>query len=126
MRYRVAEPAGIPKVIARWQPGMILEAGNHAVTYGGQPLPNVSRGTGVEVRHFPYRSENQFVRKAINGSRAYAATDLPWGTGQHWREYGLLYEQGGEQALRDAYQAHFVYDLPSADGLVYDPVWQDA
>jgi hypothetical protein len=124
MQYRTAEPSSIPKVIVRWHPGNVLHAGNHGCTesYPG----GVTEPLGVEVRHFPYRSEDQFVRKALNGSRAYAATDLPWGTGQHWREYGLLYEAGGEQALRDAYQAHFVHDLPSAAGLVYDPVRGDA
>jgi glycosyltransferase involved in cell wall biosynthesis len=120
MGYRVAEPAPIPKVIVRWQPGNVLHAGNHGCSeaYPG----GVQEPVGVEVRHFPYRSEDQFVRKAINGSRAYAETTLPWEVGQHWREYGLLYERGGEEALREAFRVHFVHDLPSASGLVYDPV----
>lgn len=122
MCYRGADEAPIGKVIARWQPGMVIAAGNHALE--GSYVP--SSVVGIEVRHFPYRSEEQFIRKAINGARAYAATDLPWGTGQHWREYGLLYAHGGVQALRDAYNAHFVYDLPSAAGLVYDPARLDA
>jgi hypothetical protein len=124
MQYRMAEPSVLPKVIVRWQPGMVLGAGNHDASYGS-PLTAAS-WLGVEVRHFPYRSSGQFVTKAVNGSRAYAATDLPWGTGQHWREYGLLYERGGEQALIDAYEAHFVHDLPSASGLVFDPARADA
>lgn len=119
MGYRLHDPAPIPKVCIRWQPGARIEAGNHEVT-----LPGASTGppTGLQIRHYPYRSEDQFVRKAINGSRAYRETDLPWHVGQHWREYGLLYERGGEEALREAFRAHFTYDLPSASGLVYDPV----
>lgn len=123
MQYRAHDPAPIGKVIVRWRSGMTLAAGNHGVSYGG-PVQAAS-WLGCEVRHFPYRSEEQFVRKAVNGSRAYAATDLPWGTGQHWREYGLLYERGGEEALREAYRAHFVHDLPSASGLVFDPARPD-
>jgi hypothetical protein len=119
MVYRSGDEAPIGKVIVRWQPGAVILAGNHGATVPGNgtaPVPS-----SIQVRHFPYRSEDQFVRKAVNGSQAYAATDLPWGTGQHWREYGVHYERGGEDALRRIYREHFYYDLPSAAGLVYDP-----
>jgi glycosyltransferase involved in cell wall biosynthesis len=123
MVYRGQE-APIGKVIVRWRDGAIIEAGNHGAILPGSPAPSSVRD--VQIRHFPYRSADQFVRKAVNGSRAYAATDLPYGIGQHWREYGVLYQKGGEEALRAAYHAHFHYDLPSADGLVYDPARLDA
>jgi glycosyltransferase involved in cell wall biosynthesis len=124
MQYRWPDEAPIGKVIVRWRDGAVLEAGNHGVTSPGALAPSSLRD--VQIRHFPYRSAEQFIRKAINGSRAYAATDLPRGVGQHWREYGQLYERGGEDALRDAYYAHFVYDLPSASRLVYDPARLDS
>src|SRR4029077_16712314 len=110
MVYRAASEAPIGKVIVRWDPGATIEPGNHGAFYLDRGAM-ISTLRDVQVRHFPYRSEEQFVRKAINGSRAYAATDLPWGIGQHWREYGQLYAKGGEDALRAAYRAHFHYDL---------------
>lgn len=119
MGYRWGERQPIPKVLIRWEDGCEIHQGNHGVTYPYPQQPLVIMG--LEIRHFPYRSEAQFVSKAVNGSRAYAATDLDWGVGQHWREYGLLHERGGDQALIDAFRAHFVYDLPSAAGMVYDP-----
>jgi glycosyltransferase involved in cell wall biosynthesis len=122
MRYRSGTEAPIGKVILRWQSDMVIEAGNHDVEGAYAP----STRQDIQIRHFPYRSEQQFVRKAINGSRAYAETTLPPHVGQHWREYGQLYNQGGEQALRDAWHAHFYYDLPSASGLVYDPTRLDS
>lgn len=124
MRYRSQEQAPIGKVIVKWQNGCTLLAGNHGCTFPAGHI--VSSERDVQVRHFPYRSEDQFVSKAINGSRAYAATDLPWSTGQHWREYGMIYERGGEEALREVFRAHFVHDLPSASGLVYDPARLDS
>lgn len=121
MVYR-GDEAPLQKVIVRWQPGQVITAGNHDVEAKGAP----STLRDVQVRHFPYRSANQFISKAINGSRAYAATDLPYGTGQHWREYGKLYEQGGEALLSEVFLEHFFYSLPSASGLVYDPARLDS
>lgn len=119
MGYRWGEAQPIPKVLVRWEDGCQLHQGNHGVTY---PFPQVpSSIEGLEIRHFPYRSEEQFVSKAINGSAAYAATDLEWGIGQHWREYGAHFDKGGRPALAAIFQNHFVYDLPSAAGMVYDP-----
>lgn len=124
MVYRQAEEAPIGKVIVRWQPGCVIEAGNHGVHFAGHGDKSTTRD--VQVRHFPYRSADQFVTKAINGSRAYAATDLPQDVGRHWREYGMWYKRGGEEALRKIFREHFWYDLPSAAGLVYDPARLDS
>jgi Glycosyl transferase family 2 len=122
MTYRGHE-APIGKVILRWQPGMVIEAGNHDAE--GSYAPSTLRD--VQVRHFPYRSEEQFIRKALNGARAMQAAEaIPWHTCQHWREFGVLHERGGDAALVEAYQRHFYYDLPSAAGLVYDPARLDA
>src|SRR4029077_15128344 len=123
MQYRGPDEAPIGKVIIRWKPGTVIEQGNH----GAAMMANVRHlPTDIQVRHFPYRSADQFTRKAINGSRAYAATTLPPSVGQHWREYGKLYDKGGQKALKAAFDAHFFYDLPSASGLVYDPARLDS
>lgn len=126
MRYREREEAPLGKVIVRWRPGSIIHQGNHDVMLQGAGPHPASVDSDVQVRHFPYRSEDQFVRKAINGTAAYAATDLPMEIGLHWREFGAVYARGGLAALRAAYRKHFVHDLPTASGLVYDPARLDS
>jgi glycosyltransferase involved in cell wall biosynthesis len=126
MTYREGAEAPLGKVILKWRPGSVLHQGNHSANILGLGPHDGILDTDIQVRHFPYRSADQFVSKAINGSLAYAASDLPKDMGQHWREYGRHYQEGGEKRLREIYHAHFFYDLPSADGLVYDPARIDS
>lgn len=116
MTWRMGEAQPLDKVIVAWSDHMAITQGNHNATGGFE-----YHVSGFEVRHYPYRSAEQFIRKAINGAAAYAATDLPWSMGQHWREYGLHYERGGEDALRAIYTEYFHYRSPSSAGLVHDP-----
>jgi hypothetical protein len=121
MRWRRREPAPLPKVAVRAREGLTVHQGNHGATFEGVDSPLRLSGA-LQVAHFPYRSAEQFVRKARNGAAAYAATDLPFEVGQHWREYGALLEAHGEEALRGVFREHFWSDDPERDGLVYDPV----
>lgn len=117
--HRQPSPGALPKVAFRWRDGAVIHQGNHGVTLPGEnPRP---ADWELEIRHFPYRSAEQFVRKARNGAAAYAATDLPRNVGQHWREYGELLERHGESALEDVYREHFWFLAPSLSGLVHDP-----
>lgn len=120
MVWRQAEAAPLPKMAVRWVSGARAHQGNHGVD-----MPASARTPAdvqLYVRHFPYRSENQFVRKAINGAEAYRlAPDLPTGWGAHWRAYGDLVDRHGEGALRTVYQTHFVHLSPTDAGLVNDP-----
>lgn len=117
IQWRQAEPAPLPKVAFRWHPHAAIEQGNHGVT-----LPSsVRHGRGLEVRHFPYRSADQFVRKARNGAAAYRATDLPDNVGAHWRSYGDLYDRHGRDALEEVFRTHFWFLSPVDSGLVPDP-----
>ncbi len=120
MVWRSAEAAPLPKVAVRWVPGARAHQGNHGVDQpaSARATPDVQ----LYVRHFPYRSEAQFVRKAINGAEAYRlAPDLPADWGAHWRAYGDLVDRHGEAALRTVYQTHFVHLSPTDAGLVNDP-----
>lgn len=122
--HRQALTGALPKVAFRWREGAVIHQGNHGVTLPGQHTSTV----GLEVRHFPYRSAEQFISKARNGAAAYAATDLAPTIGQHWREYGLLLDRYGEEALGDVYREHFFFLAPSLSGLTHDPApylrWQ--
>lgn len=118
--YRQLDSAGLPKVAFRYHPSVLIEQGNHGVFLDG-----VSRAQWVdllELRHFPYRSAEQFVRKAKNGAEAYAATDLPPTAGAHWREYGAILERSGEQVLiEEVFEKWFHFPAPVTAGLVLDP-----
>lgn len=126
--WRRDEPGRLPKVACRWRDDLIIEQGNHWARYNGGAT--VRDGLLV-VRHFPYRSVDQMVRKARNGSAAYAATDLPEDVGAHWRNYGRILELGGEDAIGEVFRKWFwrkdptkavVIEGERQGALVYDPV----
>lgn len=118
MEWRQREPGALPKVAFRWEPGATIHQGNHGVN-----LPNGSTvgRQRIQVRHFPYRSPEQMVRKARNGAAAYAATDLHESMGAHWRSYGALIDRFGEEAMHDVFREHFWYFSPIDNGMVHDP-----
>jgi hypothetical protein len=114
--WRRREPAPLPKVAARTRPPVQIHAGNHGADHLG-------RGDGLlVVRHYPYRTPEQMVRKAMNGAAAYAATSLPEHIGAHWRQYGALVQAHGPEALHDVFRQHFWSGAPDQDpGLIFDP-----
>lgn len=114
IQWRRQEPAALPKVAARTRPAVTIHQGNHGADHG-------QRVDGLlVVRHFPYRSVEQFICKVRNGAAAYAATDLPEHQGQHWRDYGRLLESGGPDALADVFRTWFWQPHPTKD-LIRDP-----
>ena len=115
--WRRREPAELPKVACRAVvPATILQ-GNHGADYPAR----VEDGLLV-VRHYPYRSVDQFVSKVRNGAAAYAATDLPEHEGQHWRDYGRLLDNGGPDAIAEVFRTWFWTADPAADPtLIFDP-----
>lgn len=121
MGWRRAAPAPLRKVACRAVDGLWIEQGNHAARFPGVPhAPTVTNA--LEVRHYPYRSAEQFIRKARNGAAAYAATDLPEDVGAHWRGYGRILETAGPEALADVFRTWFWSADPAGDSqLVWDP-----
>lgn len=120
IRYRKRVPLDRQwgKVACRLRPDLVIAQGNHGASTRGTGRT----GDGLEIRHFPYRSADHFVRKAINGYAAYRASKLPEGIGAHWRAYGQAVEEGGEEAGRAwFYDAFFSTDPERDDSLVYDP-----
>lgn len=117
MRWRETQPAPLDKVAFRWEPGAVIHQGNHGVSLPG----GVDSVVALEIRHFPYRTTDQFVRKALNGAAAYALTDLPEYEGAHWRQYGALHDSLGREALEDVFREHFWRFDPAARGMVEDP-----
>lgn len=117
MVWRERQPGALPKVAFRWRTGAVVHQGNHGVT-----LPEGGHiRNALTVRHFPYRSAAQMVTKARNGAAAYAATDLPWSEGEHWRSYGQILERHGPAGLEAVFQEHFWYLSPSDSGMIRSP-----
>jgi hypothetical protein len=118
MAWRQKAPGVLPKVVVRWDDGKAIHQGNHGADGWTQALDD----TGIELRHFPYRSWEHFVKKARNGAAAYAATDLPVDAGAHWRSYGRLLDTVGEERVRhEVFEKYFWFLSPTDEGLVYDP-----
>lgn len=117
--WRTPDPIPLPKVAVRWTPGTVIHQGNHGATIDE---PHRVAENVLEVRHFPYRSAEQFVRKARNGAAAYRATDLPEHVGAHWRQYGDLLDRYGEEVVKDeVFRRYFWHYAPSEAGLIRDP-----
>lgn len=117
MGWRTRDPLGLPKVACRAALPVTIAEGNHAANYP----EGVVHGL-LEVRHFPYRSPEQFLSKVRNGAAALAATDLSEGVGTHWRQYGELLENAGPEAVEDWFREHFYTTDPAAwSDLVFDP-----
>jgi hypothetical protein len=96
-----------------------IHMGNHGADFGFKPRALTGR---LMIRHFPYRSVEQFIAKARQGSAALAATDLPEYIGQHWRDYGRL----SDAQLAAVFAEHFHADDPwTRSDLIFDPVGQD-
>lgn len=115
--WRQRQALVLPKVACRPRLPVTIAAGNHTAHYPSGVVHGL-----LEVRHFPYRTPEQFVHKARNGAAAYAATDLPRDTGLHWREYGELIEAEGEEAGHAWFRKHFWSPDPERDpSLVHDP-----
>lgn len=123
--WRTREPAPLPKVAFRYKDGAVIHDGNHGVTLPYEP--EVMPG-GLEIRHFPYRTAEQFIRKARNGADALRATDLPLDVGAHWRGYGDLLDSRGPEVLREVFTQHFWALSPADKGWLRDPApymrWQ--
>lgn len=118
--WRRREPLPIGKVACRVRDDLVIEQGNHSASYAGGTTKFTDH---LVIRHFPYRSVEQFVRKARNGAEAYRATDLPENLGAHWRQWGDLLDAHGEAALEGVFRDWYHSEDPQADPtLIYDPV----
>lgn len=118
IRNRDSVPAPLHKVAVRAFPGVKILQGNHGASGNGSHVV-VPVEDGF-IGHFPWRSAEQFVSKAVNGAAAYAATDLPEDVGGHWRGYGRIYAESGTQGLVDHYETWF--EDPEEVSLVEDPI----
>lgn len=117
--WRHPEIASLPKCAVRWQHGTIVEQGAHGIRLA---RPGQTCEGALTVRHYPYRTPEQFVQKVRNGIAALeAAPELPDAFCSHWREYARVLEADGEDGLRAIWDEHFWYPDPAARDMVLDP-----
>ncbi len=114
MEWRQREHEVLGKVAARLRRDLVIHAGNHGASIDGVAVTS----GGLGIRHFSWRSAEQYVRKIRNGEAAYRATDLPSDIGAHWR----MWESHPDEALADHFRQWFWKAHPATDkALVRDP-----
>lgn len=121
--WRRRNPGPMVKVAARAAADLVIEDGNHAVTYTGRSRFRArTLRHQLVIRHFPYRSAEQFVRKAKQGAAALRLTDRPESVGKHWRDYAALAESQGDDVLAGVFTEHFYSADPHArPDMIFDP-----
>lgn len=114
IRWRKRDHGVLGKVAVRLRPDVVIHAGNHSASTSGTGLTS----GGLEVRHFSWRSAEQYIHKIRNGQAAYAATNLPEDTGRHWR----MWEEHPDETLADHFRYWFWSVDPHKDStLMFDP-----
>lgn len=119
IQWRRRDRNPLPKVAARFRPDLVIEQGNHDASYRG-------RGTYFDellvVRHFPYRSPAQLVRKVRNGSAAYKAAgdSVRADFGAHWRQWGEILEAEGEEAIAELFHTWYFRARPDRPHTIGD------
>lgn len=116
IRWRRIKANRLPKVACRTSDSLSIAMGNHGASYDHKPTVT----GGLVVHHYPYRSPEQFISKVRLGVAALQAARLPLHAGAHWREYGRILADGGEDALTAHYMQWFHIPDPHADPTVVE------
>lgn len=112
--WRQRAHGALPKVACRLRPDLVIHAGNHSASTSGTALAV----PGLVIRHFSWRSREQYLHKIRVGEAAYAATDLPENIGAHWR----MWQAANDDAILEHFDTWFRSADPHADStLIYDP-----
>lgn len=128
--WRRPKPAPLPKVACRADPKLTIGMGNHEVSYDRKGHPARIDSVELVVHHYPNRSAEQLIRKVRNGAAAYAASDMPEMYGAHWRQWGRLLDEQGEEAIELLFHTWYFRENPTVeielggerqDALVHDP-----
>lgn len=83
--YKETAVKALPSVAFKYVDGCSIIQGNHNVI-----MPGDSSNDIVFIKHYQYRTLDQFKAKLRNGKTAYDATDLPLSLGSHWRDGGSM------------------------------------
>lgn len=113
---RTVSPIWGVKVACRLHDGLSIGYGNHSAFLNGGPA---KERVALAIRHYPYRTADQYVCKLKNLYRATELTDYPWLSSiGHWRRAAGLSDS---QLIEQFETAHKVSDPHLDTSLVYDP-----
>lgn len=116
IKHRAVKPAPLDKVMIRFNPNMVIEEGNHGASWkdSGNRIPG--EWIAVEMRHFSYRSSEQFVNKVRLTEKAMNATPgYPASFGVHYRVYADALHRGGEEHLKEWFYRWFYTGGPTSE-----------
>jgi hypothetical protein len=123
MRNKQATPLGLNKAFMHFNPKMVIDEGNHGAKWmNGDPIPG--SWSPVEMRHFPYRSADQFAKKVRVTAKAMDETrGYPQGWGVHYRVYADTLRRAGPEALKDWFYRWFCLGTPTSEkqDFIIDP-----
>jgi hypothetical protein len=121
IQWRCTEPVPLRKVACRAREDLNIHFGQHGADYHG--IRDPLRVTDVlQVRHFPYRTADQLIRKIRVGGPELVKSNLPKSFGAHWRGFYETLERVGDQGLVDWFKEWaFSADPENDDELVHDP-----
>ena len=122
IQWKRKEGNPLVKVAGLVHGSMVVEMGNHNISYSKQFIHSWNTELLI-VRHYPYRSPEQFVRKALQGAAALELTDLPYEMGEHWRSYAAIAKGMGDKALEDVFTEWFWDQDPNENpGMIHSPL----
>ena len=105
----------LPKVCARPRRDLKIAMGNHKASIADGPSLTAQ---GLVIRHFSWRSREQYLHKIRTGERAYALTKFPESVGAHWR---MFVGHDDETVLQHFDRWFFIQDPYADPTLIYDP-----
>lgn len=116
--WRKRQPDQLGKVACRTRPDLVIHQGNHGASTRG----TAAESSGLHIRHFAWRSAEQYARKIRNGALAYAAGTFPEGMGNHWRMFGDPAAPDFDDRVQAWFWQHFHSMKPESDSsMQYDP-----
>ena len=126
MVWKRIAPLTLFKVIVRFNPDFVIDEGNHQICHSAGGVVASVLTESIAVRHFPYRSAEQFVHKIERAAKSVAAADLQ-GCPPYWHGHGRVYiealQVNGPQALIDHFNTWFYFEDPEhpREPLALDP-----
>lgn len=120
MGWRSRDVLPLAKVACRCRPDLRIDHGNHVAHYD-TPVETIEGGL-IEIRHFPYRTPEQFIKRVEGAWPPLRDSGLPESHGTHMWAYGRCLDEHGPDGLRSWFRdGMFFTDPASNPELVYDP-----
>lgn len=122
MGWRETEVLPLPKVAFRAREDAITRDGNHSVAFEGVRRPPEVSGV-LGVRHFPYRTPEQFVKRVEIAWPQIRDSGLGEDYGAHVWIYGRVLDEKGPEGLHAWFRDGFFHENPAENpDLVFDPL----